>query len=277
MYANFFRNHERVRYIGILNVAMEVQMIKLVAAVRRRPGMTHAEYADYVREVHGGIALANKLTLRKYVQNHVFDSAYGAIGDTGYQVTLPRDSVTELYFDDLDTMAQTFSDPYTRDVVGPDGVNFSDLPTSLSLLVEEHLTEVPRPGPGAVKVLYFLKASEGLEPEDFRQRWQQAHADVLADASGPARYLHGYEWNPALPGDGMAEYFGGSESPAYEAYAALWFDDGEAVAGVRAYEEALVKHAEKYGPFHQPSLSFFLLTQEVVIFDDIPAEGGTAA
>jgi hypothetical protein len=252
-------------------------MIKLVAAIRRRPGMTHTEYADYIREVHGGIALANKMTLRKYVQNHVFDGAYGSIGDTGYQVTLPRDSVTELYFDDLDSMARTFTDPYTRDVVGPDGANFSDLPASMSLLVEEKRTKVPQPAPGAVKVLYFVKAADGLEPEAFQQRWQQAHADVLADASGPACHLRGYEWNPALPGNGMAEYFGSSGQPAYEAYAALWFDDGEAAASFRAYEEALTKHAEKYGAFHQPSLSFFLLTREVVIFDDTLTEGETAA
>lgn len=252
-------------------------MIKLVAAVRRRPGMTHAEYADYVREVHGGIALANKLTVVKYVQNHVFDSAYGAIGDTGYQVTLPRDSVTELYFENVETMAQTFTDPYTRDVVGPDGVNFSDLPAALSLLVEEKPMEVSQSGPGAVKVLYFLKAAEGLEPEVFRQSWLRAHEDVLADPSGPARYMRGCEWNPALSGGGMAEYFGGSGQPAYEAYAALWFDDGEAVAGIRAYEEALRGHAEKHGPFHQPSLSFFLLTREIVVFDDTRTEGGAAA
>ncbi|MFF0095407.1 hypothetical protein ACFYSF_36560 [Streptomyces canus] len=36
---------------------------------------------------------------------------------------------------------------YTCGVVGPDGVNFSDLPTSLSALVEEHRTEAPQPGP----------------------------------------------------------------------------------------------------------------------------------
>ena len=54
-------------------------------------------------------------------------------------------------------------------------------------------------------------------------------------------------------------------------------DDEEAVEGVRAYEEALAKHAEQHGAFHQPSLSFFLLTREVVIFDDTHPEGGTAA
>ena len=245
-------------------------MIKLVAAVRRRPGMTRAEYADYVREVHGGIAVAKKLTLRKYVQNHVFDSAYGALGDPGYQVTLPRDSVTELHFDSVETMGQTFADPYTREVVGPDGVNFSDLPVALSLLVEERRTEVPRPGPGAVQVLYFLKAAEGLAPGAFQQRWEQAHAAALADPSGTtAHRLRGYEWNPAAAGGGNAAYFGGSGQPTYEAYAALWFDEGEAVAGVRAYETELARHAEHQGgPFHQPSLSFFLLTREVVIFDD---------
>ncbi|WP_181807933.1 EthD domain-containing protein [Streptomyces shenzhenensis] len=98
-------------------------MIKLVAAVRRRPGMTHAEYAEYIEKVHGGIAVANKLTVRKYVQNHVLDGACGALGDVGYQVTLPRDSMTELYFDDLESMVQTFADPYAREVVGPDAAN----------------------------------------------------------------------------------------------------------------------------------------------------------
>ncbi|WP_405959478.1 EthD domain-containing protein [Streptomyces sp. NBC_00024] len=107
-------------------------MIKLVAAVRRRPGRTHAEYAEYIENVHGGIALADRLTVRKYVQNHVLDGAYGALGDVGYQVTLPRDSVTELYFDDLESMGQTFADPYTREVVGPDAVNFSDQPAALA-------------------------------------------------------------------------------------------------------------------------------------------------
>ncbi|MER5796383.1 EthD domain-containing protein [Streptomyces sp. NPDC059627] len=118
---------------------------KLVAAVRRRPGMTHAEQADYIRTVHRGIALANKLTMVKYVQNHVYDRAYGAIG---YQVPLPRDSVTELYFEKLETMAYIFAEPYTRDVTGPDGVNFSDLLAALSVLVEEKQTQVPLLGAG---------------------------------------------------------------------------------------------------------------------------------
>jgi hypothetical protein len=249
-------------------------MIKLVAAARRRPGMTHAEYAEYVEKVHGGIARADKLTVRKYVQNHVLDGAYGALGDVGYQVTLPRDSVTELYFDDLASMARTFADPYTREVVGPDGVNFSDQPTAVSLLVEESAAEAPRSGTGTVKILHFLKAADGLAPEAFQQGLRRAYEDLLADPAGPARYMRGHEWNRALPGDGMAAYFGGTaEQPSYDAYSALWFEEAEALIGFRAWQQALAGHAEKHGAHFQPSLSFFLLTREVVIFDDL-ADGG---
>lgn len=252
-------------------------MIKLVAAVRRRPGMTRTEYTEYIEKVHGGIALADKLTVRKYVQNHVLDGAYGELGDVGYRVTLPRDSVTELYFDDLESMGRTFADPYTRDVVGPDAVNFSDQPAALSLLVEESEAEAPRPADGTVKILHFLKAADGITPDVFHKGLRRAYEEVLADTSGPARYVRGHEWNTALPGDGMAAYFGGaSEQPAYDAYSALWFDEVHALAGFRAWQQALAGHAERHGALLQPSLSFFLLTREVVIFDDLAGDGTAA-
>ncbi|WP_033283533.1 EthD domain-containing protein [Streptomyces sp. NRRL F-525] len=252
-------------------------MIKLVAAVRRRPGMTHSEYTEYIEKVHGGIALANKLTVRKYIQNHVLDGAYGALGDPGYQVTLPRDSVTELYFGDLAAMGRTFADPYAREVVGPDAVNFSDQPSALSLLVEESEAEVPRPGDGRAKILHFLKAADGITPEVFRKGLRRAYEEVLADSSGPARYLRGHQWNTPLPGDGMAAYFGStSEQPAYDAYSALWFDEADALTGFRAWQQALADHVEKHGALLQPSLSFFLVTREVAIFDDL-TDGGIAA
>ncbi|MFF3373940.1 hypothetical protein ACFYXF_13510 [Streptomyces sp. NPDC002680] len=92
---------------------------------------------------------------------------------------------------------------------------------------------------------------------------------MLADTSGSARYLRGHEWNTAHPGDGMSAYFGStSEQPAYEAYSALWFDEADALTGFRAHQRALAGHAEKHGALLQLPLSFFLLTREVVIFDD---------
>jgi hypothetical protein len=66
----------------------------------------------------------------------------------------------------------------------------------------------------------------------------------------------------------MAPYFGGtSEQPTYDASSVLWFEEAEALTGFRAWQEALAGHAEKHGAHFQPSLSFFLLAREAVIFD----------
>ncbi|OPX13333.1 EthD domain-containing protein [Mycobacterium sp. AT1] len=248
-------------------------MIKLVAVLRRRPNMTHNEYADYIRVTHAKIALANKLTVRKYVQNHVFDSAYGADGDAEYQVCLPRDSVTELYFDDFEAMGRTFADPYTRDVVGPDGANFSDLPSALSMLVTEDRAQAPSGGPDAVKVLHFLSAAEGIPAVHFHERWRQAHEQLVVDRPDLAEHFRGCEWNVSVPASSMTEYFGGAEQPSYSAYLALWFDQDNALPAFRAYERALQECLSGDGLF-QLSHSFFLLSREVIIFDDLTANDG---
>lgn len=102
-------------------------------------------------------------------------------------------------------------------------------------------------------------------PEAFQKGLRQAHEDLLADPAGPARYVRGHNWHTALPGDAMAAYVGGtSEQPAYDTYSALWFEEAEALTGFRAWQQDLAGHADKHGAPFRPSLSFFLLTREVV-------------
>ncbi|WP_133916391.1 EthD domain-containing protein [Streptomyces sp. NBC_00582] len=254
-------------------------MVKLVAVLRRRPDMTHAEYLDYIVNVHAKLAPpapapgseaavpAGPPPMGRYIQNHVFDSAYGATGDDGYQVTMPRDSVTELSFNDVESMRKVFESPFTRDVVGPDGANFSDLPAAVSLLVEETRTGRAAPSDTDVKVLHFLGAGEGLSAEEVQERWLRAHQDVLAADPELAAALRGHEWNTVIPGQGMTGYFGGAELPEYVAYSALWFDESEALPLFRRYAAGIAEHQDKHGTFYRPSLSFFLLCREVVIFD----------
>ena len=115
-------------------------MTKLMAALRRKPGMTQEEYFSYIRNVHGALSKAQPLTVRRYVQNHVFDSAFGAATDPAYQIVFHRDSVTELWFDSFESMGETFAHPYTREKIGPNGVNFSDLSTALAVLGLPHMS-----------------------------------------------------------------------------------------------------------------------------------------
>lgn len=242
-------------------------MIKMMAAACRRPGMTHAEYVAYIHRVHGAIAREQPVTLRRYVQNHVFDAAFGTRADPTHQMIVSRDSVTELYWDDLAAMKDTFMHPHTREKVGPDGANFADLRTTLSLIAEETALPVPQPGPGNAKVLHFLRKRPDLSLDDFYTRWTAAHARVLADTPVAAAALRQHVQNrQRTEGNALLAYFGGSDVPPYEGIGASWFDDETTIGLFRHYEAALLRlNADPALSFYVPEASFFLYAKEVQI------------
>ena len=242
-------------------------MIKQIAAVRRKPGMTHSEFRQYIEHVHGDLARAKPLGVKKYLKNHVFDGAYGAKDDPRYELVFGRDSVTELWFENLEALGETFADPYVREVIGPDGRNFSDLGTALGLLVEEVPMEVPDPGHGAAKVLHFLKKAESLEQAEFERRWSEAHAAIMEGSPSVAEQLRGYVQNRPLPGGAGSAYFGGAEMPTYEGIASMWFDGPEALPAFRDYHRGLEEISRSGEKFIDVSRSFFLYAREVPIYD----------
>jgi hypothetical protein len=244
-------------------------MIKIVAGVRRKPGMTHGEYLRYIYEVHGTIARANTLGLDRYVQNHVFDSAFGK---GAYDRWFHRDSITELYFSSFERLAQTFNHPYTRDVIGPDGANFSDLPSALSLLTTEQVFQKPVRSANTIKVLHFLKAREA---KTFAAQWPQAHAAAIRAVPELESRLQGHirsiSQQPGGAGMGGSEYFGGGDMPKFDGIASFWFADEHDLEVFRRYETAL----GKLGCFDS-DLSFFVYAREVEIFDLTSSNSGAA-
>jgi hypothetical protein len=236
-------------------------MIKIVVAVRRKPGMTHAEYLRYIYEVHGAIARANTLGLDRYVQNHIFD---GAFGKAAYARWFHRDSITELYFSSFERLVQTFNHPYTRDVIGPDGAKFSDLGSALSLLTTEQVVQKPSRSGNTVKVLHFLKAREA---KTFATQWQQAHAAAIRAVPEFEGKLHGHirsiSQQPAGGASaGGSEYFGGGDMPKFDGVASFWFAGEQDLEAFRRYETALGEQG-----FFDSDLSFFVYAREVDIFD----------
>lgn len=244
-------------------------MIKMIAAVCRRPGMTHAEYLAYVHHTHGAISRENPVTLRRYVQNHTFDAAFGSAAEAEHGMPVSRDSVTELYWDSLESMGQTFAHEHVRSKVGPDARNFADQSVSLSLLATEMEQPVrsPRAGAGA-KVMHFLRAAHGLSLDEFFARWAQAHALVLQAEPGVAatlrRCVHSRQISDA---NSMLAYFNAKDVPIYEGVASLWYDDPGSIGAFRFYERALLEiNKQPETTFYQPAQSFFLYTTEVNIF-----------
>jgi hypothetical protein len=243
-------------------------MIKMIATICRRPGMTHAEYLAYVQHVHGPIAAAQPVTLARYVQNHVFDSAFGSHAERTHSQVVARDSVTELYWDDPKAMADTFAHEHVRTKVGPDGANFSDLDVALSLVADEVEQPVRSPKNGAgAKVMHFLRAPEGMALPEFFARWARAHEQALSAAPAAADAMRRCVHNRQLPEfNKMLAYFGGSDI-FYEGVASLWFDDPSCAGAFRAYERALLDvNSDPKRAFYQPSQSFFLYATETQIF-----------
>ncbi len=243
-------------------------MIKMMAAICRRPGMTHAEYAAYVQHVHGAIATEHPAGLRRYVQNHVFDAAFGGGDDHAHSLVPARDSVTELYWDSPKDMADTFAHEHVRTRVGPDGANFSDLDVALSLVALEVEQPVRQPARGAgAKVMHFMRAAQDLALPEFVERWASAHDRALSAAPAAAEAIRRCVHSRQIPEfNKMLAYFGGSDV-FYEGVGSLWFDDVSSIGAFRAYERALLEiNADPKRAFYQPSRSFFLYTTEIPIF-----------
>lgn len=240
-------------------------MIKTMAAIRRKPGMTQQEYFRYIRDVHGALSRANPLTIRRYVQNHVFDSAYGAGADRAYQTFFHRDSVTELYFDGFEAMMRTFTDPYVRDVAGPDGANFNDLSTSLAMLARDIELDVSQPGSAPVKVMHFLRKPAALTPDQFADKLRFAVEAVLNGPPEVAASVRRAVLTLSIPDEtGLMAYFGAKDMPDYGAVVNLWFEEAVALPAFRAWQRAF--EAGLGQPlFYEPSHAFFLMAREVEI------------
>lgn len=240
-------------------------MIKTLAAIRRKPGMAQQEYFSYIRDVHGALARAKPLAIRRYVQNHVGDSAYGADGDPAYQGLFHRDSVTELYFDDVEGMLRSFTDAYVRDVVGPDGANFSDMSTALAMLARDVELAVPAPGDAPVKMMYFLRKPAASTPERFAEQLRLAVEAALGGSPEVPSAVRRAVLTLAIPDEtGLMAYFGAKDMPAYDAVVNLWFDEGGALPAFRAWQKAFLA-AGGQPPLHEPSQAFVLVVREVEI------------
>jgi hypothetical protein len=245
-------------------------MIKMMAAICRKPGMTHAEYVAYVQHVHGTISKEQPLTLRRYVQNHVFDAAFGSGSEAVHAMTVARDSVTELWWDSPKDMGENFAHEHVRSKVGPDAANFADASRTLSLVAVEAEQSVPNPGHATgAKVLHYLRGAAGLALPEFFTRWASAHQRALA-ASPLAtatlrRCVHNQQVSEFNP---MLAYFGAKDVAIYEGVASLWFDDTASVGAFRAYERALLAvNAEAGAAFYDPAQSFFVYATEVPILE----------
>ena len=239
-------------------------MIKMLAAVRRKPGMTHAEFLEYIEHQHGKIAQAKPLGVKRYVQNHVIDCAFGVDSDVTYTKNFHRDSITELFFDDMSGLIHTFSDPYTQQTVGPDAKNFADLSNQAAQLMDDVETSNAVVAPLKCKTMIFLKKNPTVHLDTFFTAWDSAHDAIISQYPNFQNALRRHVRSRYLPeGDRVTAYFG-PDITVYEGVCSMWFENETDLSSFRQYQRSLFQQLSDEG-IALSSESFFVYAKEVVI------------
>ena len=257
--------------------------IKLMAASRRRPGLTRAEYFRYIEHYHGTIARQERLKIRSYVQNHVIDGAFGTLDDATHEQVADRDAVVELLFDTFPDMLATL-EPAVPSAASQDGRFFADERNNIVVMAEEEEIPVPAPmttfnpglgivsGVGALKVLLYVMRADDVYREDYYQHLRAAHEFALEHAPYAREQLRRCVFNRrcrANDNDAAArKHFKMVDPPVYDAVVTQYYDTLEQAGAFRQYHEALRRFPANFANW---SKSFYLYTRQVSIILDTPA------
>ena len=256
--------------------------IKLIAASRKRPGLTRAEYQRYIEHFHGTIARNERFKIERYVQNHVIDGAFGTLADETHKLVADRDAVVELSFPTFREMLETL-EPATPSAASQDGKFFADERTNVIVMAEEEEVPVDTPltrfnpglgivkGVGSLKVLHYIMRDDSVFREDYYDNFRDAHRKALAAAPYARDQLRRCVMNKRCrlnDNDAAArKHFKMVDPPVYDMIVTHWYDTLEQAGAFRQYVEALQAQTPVFADW---SRSFYLYTREVPIIRDTP-------
>ena len=112
-------------------------MVKFVGCVRRKAGMTTAEFQDYWKNKHGPLVRSVPefwAYVRKYVQGHTMSDPVPGFPS---QDEPPFDGIAELWFDSVEDIGVAFSHPRYLEIIRPDELKFVDFANSCIFLAED--------------------------------------------------------------------------------------------------------------------------------------------
>ncbi len=106
-------------------------MIKQIALIHRKPGLSFEEFDKYWREKHGPLAAKLIPGLKKYTQNHLLK-----VPRFNYEA----DGVVELWFDNLEAYQRfaTWRQSSEAKELADDADKFRDGSKTVKFMVEEH-------------------------------------------------------------------------------------------------------------------------------------------
>ncbi|MBS1676604.1 MAG: EthD domain-containing protein [Actinobacteria bacterium] len=222
-------------------------MVKLIALLVKREGLTDVEFHRHWRYNHGPLA-AKITSMEAYCQCHLVPRppADLSIADT-------FGGTAEVWWEDLDAAARLATDPEYTEHAEPDEPLFIDMDRMIFMTVKEQevLGSRPAKADGGLKVIHLVTRAEGTDPDEFRARFEAADEAAAAAELKMSRFVRtccvpeAYTVKP----------------PAFDATREMWWPDEWAFAAARENAaEAWQSLVET--PFADASRSHFLVTIE---------------
>ena len=219
--------------------------MKIVAIVKRKPGMAVDAFQEYWRTQHGEV-VRTLPGVRRYVQSHTLPAGYRK-GEPAW------DGIAELWFESTEALRALRGTP-EQAAVDADEARFLDRSAMKILATDEHvIIDGPVPANG-VKSIEFVTHRPDLAIDAFQRYWRETHGPIAARIPQIRRYVQSHVRPSA---------YGGGRTPAYDGLAVTWFDDTAAMRAAAATAEYARTRADEAN-FVAGDLPF-IITREIVV------------
>jgi uncharacterized protein (TIGR02118 family) len=257
-------------------------MIRLTFVLRRKPGLSRAEFQQYWHATHGPLVARHATTLNilRYVQVHtVEDPVNDQLAASRGGMEQPYDGVAELWWTNREAIAGSFSNKAAQAAgkeLVEDEARFIDLPNSPLWFAYEYPQVNPTPEEmvarehsSLVKLFFCLRQPPNQSMEEAQLYWRTNHGPTIrgvAPGMRLRRYLQVHRYEDAL--EAQMRAVRGTKVTPYAGHAEAWFDRadlatiGSTPEGQRAMAIA-VEDESKFIDF--PRSAMWIAKERVVI------------
>jgi hypothetical protein len=207
-------------------------MYKVLALIKRKPGMSRSDFMAYYEANHAPLARKSFPQIAQYRRNFI------DLNDAIIMPGMPEpdfDSVTEIWYHDRDAYDEMLSTHFmagVQEVIETDERNFLDQSMTRMIKVDQHGAHhadaelIPSigtpPGTGMFKVMALLTCKAGLPPHEYIDYYENHHSKLIWSLFP---WIVEYRRNH-IDMEG-AIIFANAKTPDFDTVTELWFKNRE--------------------------------------------------